>query len=104
MIIYNVTINVEDSIHYDWLFWIKPHIKEVLATGKFISAKMTKVLVEEEMEGTNYSIQYTAKSRADLEAYYAEDAPRLQKTGIEKFGTKMLAFRTELQVIEEFHA
>lgn len=104
MIIYNVTIHVEDSIHYDWLFWIKPHIKDVLATGKFISAKMTKVLVEEETEGTSYSIQYTAKNRADLEAYYTEDAPRLRKDAIAKFGTKMLAFRTELLLIEEFHA
>jgi len=104
MYIYNVTINVEDSIHYDWLFWIKPHIKEVLDTGKFVSAKMTQVLVEEEMEGTNYSIQYTAKSREDLDAYYTEDAPRLREAGIAKFGSKMLAFRTELKIIEEFHA
>lgn len=104
MIIYNVTINVDDSIHYDWLFWIKPHIKDVLATGKFISAKMTKVLVEEKMDGTNYSVQFTAKSREDLEAYYAEDAPRLREESIAKFGSKMLAFRTELQLIEEFHA
>ncbi|MGB0896164.1 MAG: DUF4286 family protein [Flavobacteriaceae bacterium] len=103
-IIYNVTINVEDSIHYDWLFWIKPHIKDVLSTGKFTSAKMTKVLVKEDIEGTNYSIQFTAKSREDLEAYYTEDAPRLQKEAIAKFGTKMLAFRTELLLIDEFHA
>lgn len=104
MIIYNVTINVEDSIHYDWLFWIKPHIKEVLATGKFTSAKMTKVLVEEEMDGTNYSIQYAAKSREDLDAYYKEYAPKLREAAIAKFGTSMLAFRTELLLIEEFHA
>lgn len=104
MIIYNVTINVDDSIHYDWLFWIKPHIKEVLATGKFISAKMSKILVEEEMDGTNYSIQYIAKNNEDLQAYYTEDAPRLREAGIAKFGSKMLAFRTELQIIEEFHA
>jgi hypothetical protein len=104
MIIYNVTINVEDSIHYDWLFWIKPHIKQVLNTGKFISAKMTKILVEEEMEGTNYSIQYVAKSNDHLQAYYKEDAQKFRQEGITKFGSKMLAFRTELLIIEEFHA
>lgn len=104
MIIYNVTINVEDSIHYDWLFWIKPHIKEVLATGKFTSAKFTKILAKEDMEGTNYSIQYTAKNEEDLQDYYNNYAAKLQKDGVKKFGTKMLAFRTELQLIEEFHA
>ena len=65
---------------------------------------MTKVLVEENMEGTNYSIQYTAKSNESLQAYYTEDAPKLRKKSIAKFGTKMLSFRTELQIIEEFHA
>ncbi len=104
MIIYNVTINVEDSIHDQWLSWIKPHIKEVLNTGNFISAKMTKVIVQEEMDGTNYSIQYTAKSKAYLNNYYNNHAAELQKEGMALFGNKMLAFRTELEIIEEFHA
>ena len=51
MYIYNVTINIDESVHYDWRFWIEDHINEVLDTGKFISAKMTEVLVEEEMGG-----------------------------------------------------
>ena len=49
MIIYNVTINVDDSVHDEWLTWIKEHIPQVLATGKFSGAKLTKVLVEEEI-------------------------------------------------------
>ena len=104
MFIYNVTINVDESIHTEWLSWIKPHIKEVLNTGRFVSAKMTQVLVEEEMGGTTYSIQYTANTKADLEAYYEIDAPKLRNDGLAKFGNKMLAFRTELKIIEEFHA
>ena len=34
MIIYNVTINIDASIHDEWLAWIKEHIPQVLATGK----------------------------------------------------------------------
>ena len=66
MIIYNVTVNIEESIHDEWLEWIKNHIPQVLATGKFIDARLTKVLVEEEMGGTTYAIQYKAKSREAL--------------------------------------
>ena len=62
MYIYNVTINVEDSVVKDWLQWIRPHILEVLKTGKFVSAKLTQVLVEEEMGGLTFSIQYTANT------------------------------------------
>ncbi len=102
MIIYNVTANIDDSIHEEWLTWIKEHIPQVLATGKFTEAKLTKVLVEEEMGGVTYSIQYRAKSREDLDNYYQNDAERLRNEGLNKFADKMLAFRTELEIIDEY--
>ena len=102
MIIYNITANVDDSIHEEWLTWIKEHIPQVLATGKFTEAKLTKVLVEEEMGGITYSIQYRAKSREDLDNYYQNDAERLRSEGLMKFADKMLAFRTELEIIDEY--
>ena len=52
MFIYNVTINIEESAHDEWLDWMKnEHIPDMLSTGKFIKALMTKVMVEEEMGG-----------------------------------------------------
>lgn len=104
MYIYNVTINIDDSIHGEFLTWIKEHIPLVLATGKFTEARLVQVLVEEEMGGTTYAVQYTAKTKEDLEAYYAEDATQLREEGMRKFADKMLAFRTELRVIEDFKA
>lgn len=103
MYIYNVTINVEDSIHNEWLMWIQEHIQEVLATGRFASAKLTQVLIEEEMGGTTYSVQYTANTREDLNDYYKYDAPRLRGDGLKRFADKMVAFRTELKVVNEFY-
>ena len=64
MYIYNVTINVENSIHLQWLDWMKnSHIPAMLATNKFSKALMTKVMVEEEMGGITYSVQYTTDSK-----------------------------------------
>lgn len=103
MYIYNVTINIDESVHEEWLIWIQNHIPEVLATGRFTSAKLTQVLVEEEMGGTTYSVQYNAKTREDLDNYYNFDANKLRNDGMKKFGDKMLAFRTELKVIKEFY-
>jgi len=102
MYIYNVTVNIDSSVHDEWLKWIKEHIPQVLATGKFKSAKLTKVLIEEEMGGETYSIQYRSYSRAALDAYYKEDANRLRTEGLKKFADKMLAFRTELEIIDEY--
>lgn len=102
MIIYNVTVNVDDTIHDEWLLWIKEHILQVLATGKFEKATLTKVLVEEELGGQTYSIQYRSYSREALEAYYKEDAENLRQEGLKRFAGKSLAFRTELQIVDEY--
>jgi phosphoribosylamine-glycine ligase len=102
MIIYNVTINIHESVHDQWMKWMQEkHISDVLSTGKFSAAKMVKVLVEEEMGGVTYSIQYTTDSKETLDRYYQEDAPKLRDEGLALFGDKMLAFRTELEVISE---
>ncbi|MFB0938596.1 MAG: hypothetical protein ACI89R_000148 [Candidatus Azotimanducaceae bacterium] len=101
MYIYNVTINIDESIHQPWLKWIDKHIQDVLATGKFISAKLSQVLIEEEMGGTTYSVQYTAKTRQDLDDYYKYDADALRKDSA-VFNGKFVAFRTELKVIKEY--
>jgi phosphoribosylamine-glycine ligase len=84
------------------MIWMQhKHIPEVLATGKFSSARMVRVLIEEEMGGTTYSVQYTTDSKATLEKYYQEDAPKLRDEAMQLFGDKMLSFRTELELISE---
>ena len=103
MYIYNVTINIDDAVHEEWLTWIESHILEVLNTGKFTSAKFTQVLIEEEMGGKTYSIQYTTETKEDLDRYYQENAGGLRLKSIKKFGDKMLTFRTELKLIREFY-
>lgn len=101
MHIYNVTINIDESVHDQWMRWMQEeHIPEMLATGKFISAKMCRVLVEEEMGGITYAVQYTTESKEMLERYYSEDAGRLRSKS-QPFEGKFVAFRTELQIISE---
>ena len=92
MIIYNVTINVDDSVHDEWLDWIKHHIPLVLSTGRFKEARLTRVLVDETMEGTTYAVQYRANSRKDLDDYYEFYADKLRQDSMKRFGDKVLPF------------
>lgn len=102
MYIYNVTTNIEDSVHDQWLNWMKEvHIPDVLATGKFLSAKMCKVLVEEEMGGSTYSVQFSTASKDMLKRYYEEDAARLREAVNLLFAGKFVSFRTELEIVSE---
>ena len=78
MIIYNVTINIHESVHNQWLTWMQTkHIPEILATKKFSSARIVKVLIEEEMGGTTYSIQYTTDSITFRTELYYKDYKQL---------------------------
>ncbi|MEH6513721.1 MAG: DUF4286 family protein [Maribacter arcticus] len=103
MYIYNVTTNIEETSHDAWVKWMKEiHIPEVLSTGKFLSAKFTKVLIEEDMGGFTYSVQYTVKDKATLERYYEEDAPKLIESIQRNFAGKLVSFKTELEVVDEY--
>lgn len=101
MYIYNVTVNIQEDVQDEWVEWMKTeHIPDMLKTGKFVKALMTRVMVNEEMGGVTYSVQYTAESKQMLERYYEEDAKILRgKSAI--FEGKFVAFRTELEVITE---
>lgn len=99
MIVYSVTVNVEDSIHHDWLSWMKnKHIPDVMATGFFTSYRFLKVINrDKEEEGSTYNIQYSCASMADLHHYQIKHAPALQKEHTERYEDKFVAFRTLLE-------
>jgi hypothetical protein len=99
MIIYNVTVNIENDVREEWLNWMKNvHIPDVMATGYFLENKICRVMVDEE-QGTTYSIQYTAAGMKDLEEYQRLHSPRLQKEHSERYANKFVAFRTLLEIV-----
>lgn len=101
MIIYNVTINIDNSVHDEWLEWMKTvHIPDVMSTGMFIENRIYKVLADENSGGTTYSIQYDCKSMEDYENYRDIFSSALQTQTHNKFGDKFVAFRTLLEVIK----
>ena len=102
MMIYNVTVNIDPSVHGEWLIWINSHINKVLKIGKFTKAIFTKIVTDESIGEISYSIQYYAKSKCDLEDYIKQYSGLLKSDGINRFGDKMLTFRTKLELIREY--
>jgi len=102
MIIYNVTVSVEESIKTDWLNWMNiEHIPEVMATGVFTKAQINRVIIQGDSNNT-FAIAYTCPSMKDLHQYQIKFAPELQQKHIARYGDKAVAFRTIMEVIEEF--
>ncbi|MEO9534178.1 MAG: DUF4286 family protein [Crocinitomicaceae bacterium] len=101
-IIYNVTVNIDDDHHEDWLNWMKSvHIPDVLNTGMFLEARLSKILAEEQ-GGKSYSIQYLCENQEALDRYQSEFAPRLQEEHTKRYGGKFVAFRTLLRLEKSF--
>lgn len=102
MIVYNVTINIDDEVHDEWVAWMKKeHIPAVMQCGLFTQARMSKMLVDEE-SGTTYSIQYVANTMLDYEKYVKDFAPALQAETQLRFKDKFVAYRSIMEVIVQF--
>lgn len=101
MIIYNVTINVEEAAHDTWLAWMQDvHLPEVMATGCFNNYRMLKVLTTQSDEtGATYAIQYECESMADYVRYQDTYATELRGKTEALFGGQFAAFRTLLEVV-----
>lgn len=99
MILYNVTVNIDLSVHDEWLKWMKEvHVPDVMKTGLFVENKICRIFAEEQ-GGKSYSIQYLAKNWDDYNKYLEEFAPKLQEEHTKKYQGKFAAFRTVLKVI-----
>lgn len=100
MFIYNVTVNVSEDAHNEWVRWMKDtHMPDVMKTGCFIDSQLVKVLYVND-EGHTYSIQYKFLEMPDIERYQKDFAPALQADHKKRFGEKTTAFRTLLQIID----
>ncbi len=101
MIVYSVSVSIEDEIQEDWLKWMKEiHIPDVMATGYFQNYRLLKVISHQPDEiGTTFNIQYDCESMKDLHQYQVKHAPSLQKEHNARFEGKFAAFRTLLEKV-----
>ena len=100
MFIYNVTTHVEPTIESQWLDWMdQEHVPQMIQTGKFKKAIIFKVITENDLGGVSYATQYHCSDRTIFDSYQKEDANRLKKHALDKFGECILSFRTELEQI-----
>jgi hypothetical protein len=101
MIIYNVTIKVDESIADIWLQWLlKEHVPDVMNTGCFSSYKVVRLLEVDDTEGPTYAVQYHAASKADYNRYLEMFANEMRQRSLDKWGNRFIAFRSVMQVVQ----
>lgn len=99
MLLYNVTLILEESAADEWLAWMQEvHIPKVLATGMFVSSRLLKVL-DSPNEGVTYCAQYVVEHMDNYNAYQNSFAPALQAELNEKFANRFVAYRTLMEYV-----
>lgn len=99
MLLYNVTLIVEDASAAEWLQWMQEvHIPKVMATGLFVSNTMLKV-VDSPNEGVTYCSQYVTQSKEDYDNYQQLHEPSIQEELNTRFKDKLVVFRTLMEYI-----
>lgn len=99
MLLYNVTLIIEETAAVRWLKWMQDiHIPNVMATGKFISNRLLKVL-DSPNEGVTYCAQYVVEDMNEYLDYHENHAPALQAELDKEFANQFVAFRTVMEYI-----
>lgn len=100
MLIYNVTVKVDLSIHELWLKWLQDiYIPEILGTGCFVKHQLLHLLELDDQEGITYAIQYYAESKANYNRYvslYQQGFLQQEKSA---WGNKTVHFATIMEVV-----
>jgi quinol monooxygenase YgiN len=101
MIIYEVNLEVHAEIADDFGDWLRGHIREMLELPGFRSADWYRD--DDHATGCeNWCVRYLLASRADLEHYLEEHAPRMREDGTARFGDRFFARRRVLEPISSF--
>lgn len=100
MVLYNVTIKVDWSIHLAFMNWMREdHVPKVLATGCFVSCRVWRVLEADDTDGPTYAFQYEAKDAELYNRYQTEFSPLLREEVVSAWGENYLAFRSVLKEV-----
>jgi Domain of unknown function (DUF4286) len=100
MIVYNLTIQVDNSIHAAWLQWHKDEfIHAIMSSGQFTEYKFFRLLDQDEQEGPTYITQFFTPSAAAYKKFNEEFAYLLQRKAFEKWGNHFVSFNTAMEVV-----
>ena len=95
MIIYSVTVSIENEVAEEWLQWMQEnHIPAVMATGYFKGYTLQQVLEPVvDPDRINYNVLDEVENRETLEMYQQKAAPALQREHQQRYGENALAIR-----------
>ena len=95
MLIYEVNIEVPQSMSADFEGWLSEHIEQMLCVDGFVGAHIYLDQSPPDSKSC-FVVHYEVESEEKLEAYFAGPAKQLRAQGLEKFGEDLKVDRRVL--------
>jgi hypothetical protein len=99
MLVYTLTVNVEESVASEWLLWIKEDfLVSMLGTGFFDKHHLFKVL--HDTEGHTYTFQFFCKDVLLYQQFELEFKKQILQDLMDSFPGKVVYFNTMLEQLD----
>lgn len=100
MILYNLTIKIEEDIEEEWLEWMQiEFIPKAMSTDTFSDHRLCRLLNLDELDGATYALQLFCKNMDQLKAFQNQEEQELQLKLVRKFPNRLVFFPTAMEVL-----
>ncbi|HCO67438.1 MAG TPA: DUF4286 domain-containing protein [Dysgonomonas sp.] len=100
MLIFNTTFHIDDSVHDEYLAYLKDtYIPAALAGNLLEQPSLARIESRHEENGVSYALQFKTENIDVLNRWAAETGSSIQQNLADKFGNKVSGFSTLLEEI-----
>jgi hypothetical protein len=100
MILYNITIIIEEGVENEWLNWVNTNfVPEALSTNLLVSSRLLKVL-DSPNEGFTYCLQFIADNIHNYNEFKNLHAVKILDAHTIEFKNKSVFFSSVMEFID----
>ena len=96
-VIYEVNLQIEETVYEAYLAWLKPHVNTIVALPGFRSADLYTEHSAPVAGKKKVTVLYTVDSMTALQSYLETQAAALREEGLKRFPGQFSATRQCLQ-------
>ncbi len=101
MLIYNITVRIDNNIQDEWLRWQKEvHIPDMMSTGLFYDHRFFRLPEHDDADGKTFIIQFYLKEKKLYEKFIKEYSETFTKKNMNKWGDKSVLFQSLLESVQ----
>jgi hypothetical protein len=99
MLLYNVTVIVEEAAAVNWLAWMREtHIPNLMETDCFVSYRLLKI-VDSPNEGASYCVQFIAEDEAKHQTFLNLHEQQFTAEMYSQYPNKLVTFSTLMEFV-----